>query len=521
MKFDYKATVGVIEDPERSGSSIGKASITHTFSSKQTNRAVEKNSCDQGKTSQDMTGTFVSESAISGQAKEEARVHVGVNSDGTYAVSVGLPQIKGTLKGLESSVFSGQCKPKEGKNRPMGPMPTTIQGQSLTSDGSHRIDPNDPDRLSGSYSLPLGGGAVETITWSLRKHSVPLRITDLKFEDMKYPKWDDWQEIVEQNGTVDGNWVKIKAKVFNGSGETKTAEVYLKETYKGDKWDGAKPDVPLKDQTFTLTLEAGEEREVEMLWDSSGYAWYDDGRPRLVQRIKAEVWEDHKKADDLTRNVKVTPKPIVFVPGIWSNAVHFETYQNLLTTTHSYGWKTYSVIDTSSQGTIAGEGATKPSTAKRSVSVYDHADNLTRYLDNVRGSLNAWHVDMLAHSTGGLAARLYIHKQMEVLPDGYPIIKHLMMLGTPNNGVPCADSMGYNDAFRDQMQTAKELMPEEMARFNRYVTQRKAPSSRHLSAARFRSSVPLRNGTTVLCRSTRPNTALKTSLSPARSTRIW
>ena len=80
---------------------------------------------------------------------------------------------------------------------------------------------------------------------------------------------------------------------------------------------------------------------------------------------------------------------------------------------------------------------------------------------------------MLAHSTGGLVARLYVHKQMEVLPDGHPIIKHLMLLGTPNNGVPCADSMGSNDAFRDQMQTAKELMPEEMAHFNRYVTQRK------------------------------------------------
>jgi pimeloyl-ACP methyl ester carboxylesterase len=471
MKFDYKAMVGVIEDPERNGLSAGKASITHSFTSKDTNVAVEKNSCDRGKTWQEMTGTFVSETTISGQGKEDANVHVGVNSDGTYSVSVGIPQIKGTVAGSQSSTFSGQCTPKEAKRRTMPPSPTTIQGQSLTSDGTHRVDPNDPYRLAGSYSLTLPGGVVETITWNLQKNATELRIIDLEFEDMKYPNWDDWQPISEQTGTVDGNWVKIKATVFNGSGETKTGEVYLKETYKGDKWDGARPDVPLKDQTFTVTLDAGEQRELEMLWDSSGYAWFDDGRPRLVQRIKAEAWENYRKVDEMTKNLKVRPKPIVLVPGIWSNRNHFEIYQNLFTTTHSYGWKAMAVVDTSSHGRIAGEGTTKPSTANRTV--YALADNLTTYVHEVRGSLNAWHIDMLAHSTGGLVARLYVHKQMEILPDNHPVIKHLMLMGTPNNGVPCADSMGYNDAFRDSMQTAKELMPDEIALFNKYVTQRK------------------------------------------------
>ena len=35
-----------------------------------------------------------------------------------------------------------------------------------------------------------------------------------------------------------------------------------------------------------------------MVWDSSGYAWFDDGRPRLVQRIKAELEENGKKIDE-------------------------------------------------------------------------------------------------------------------------------------------------------------------------------------------------------------------------------
>jgi hypothetical protein len=471
MKYEYKADVGVLEAPEKNGSNVGKAAIAHRFSSTEKISAVEKNSCDRGKTWKDMKGEFTSKTVTVGNKKADANVHVGVNSDGSYTVSVALPQIDGETTGSQTASFSGQCTAKEGKNLTMPPTPTTIDGNSLTSDGTHRIDPSDPNSLSGSYSKTWQN-VTETISWNLQKCGAPLRIVDLKFEDMKFPNWNDWREINEQTGTVDGNLVKIKAKVVNASGETKFGEVYLKETYKGDKWDGAKPDVPLKDQSFSVRLDAGEVREVEMLWNSGGYAWFDDGRPRLVQRIKAEVWENYKKANEMTKNLKVVPKPIVFVPGIWTNPADFEVYQNLLTTTHSYGWKTYKTIDVSGQGTIGGEG-TPVKVAKTNKSVYDNADNLGKYVDNVRAWQNAWHVDMLAHSTGGLVSRLYIHKQMEILDDGYPVVKHLMMLGTPNKGVPCADAMANNDAFKNSMQTAKELMPGEIAIFNQYVTQQK------------------------------------------------
>ena len=470
LKYDYKATVGVVEDPQRRGSSIGKANITHSFAATDTTLAVEKNSCDRGKTWQEMTGKFVSESTVSGTGKEQANVHIGINTDGTYSVSVALPPIQGMASSTQTATYSGQCTPKEGKNLTGGPTPTTIDGNSLTSDGSHRLNPEEPNRLSGSYSSSFAG-VTETISWSLQKDGGPLRITDLKFEDMKYPTWDNWQEISEQTGTVDGNWVKIRAIVFNDSGDTRTAEVYIKETYKGDKWDGARQDQPLKDQTFTVTLDPGEAREVEMLWDCSGYAWYDDGRPRYVQRIKAEVWENARKADEMTKNLKVKPRPIVLVGGIWTGPNDFEIFQNIFTTAHSYDWKACAVVDASSHGTIGGEGQIKEVPLKSSV--YQQADNLTTYVNGIRQSLNAWHVDMLGHSSGGLVARLYVHKQMEVLPDAYPVVKHLMMLGTPNNGISCAESMVHDDAPAEHQAMAKQLTPEEMTLFNRYVTQRK------------------------------------------------
>lgn len=472
MKYDYKAQVAVVESPEKNGQSLGKATINHSMTSNETVSAVEKNSCDRGKTWQDMRGESSSKTETTASAKDEANVSIGVNTDGTYAVSVGLPQIKGRTSGEQKSSYSGQCTPKEGKTFTMPATETTVDGNSLTSDGTHRVNPSDPNKLSGSYSKTWQN-VTETITWNLQKCGAPLRITDLKFEDMKFPNWDDWQEISEQKGTIDGNWVRIKAKVLNASGEDKFAEVYLKETYKGDKWDGARPDQPLKDQTFSIRLEPGEEREVEMLWDSSGYAWFDDGRPRLVQRIKAEVWENYKKADEMTKNLKVAPKPVVLVHGLWSSWQAWETWQNILTTSHSYDWKAFAVGENPSKGLMNTGGAFMSTDPTKSIA--ENARELEKYIKYAQEDRNAWHVDVVAHSLGGLISRYYVSQIMpENTPDMRPKISHLVMLGTPNQGSPCADVM--NIAFEmvgKNVEAVRQLQQDYVAGFNRINTQRK------------------------------------------------
>jgi hypothetical protein len=65
-----------------------------------------------------------------------------------------------------------------------------------------------------------------------------------------------------------------------------------------------------------------------------------------------------------------------------------------------------------------------------------------------------------------------VHKQ-EVLPDKRPVVKHLLMLGTPNNGVPCADWPKYKDAYAKHLGSAKDLMLDDIARFNQFVNQTK------------------------------------------------
>jgi len=472
MNYNYRATVAVVESPERNGNSSARARINHTFSSIEKVSAKEKNSCDRGKTWQVMTGDSVSKTETTGTASGlEANVHVGVNADGTYSVSVALPQIQGKTTGSQTSSYSGQCTPKEGKNLSLPPTATSIDGNSLTTDGTHRMNPSDPNRLSGSYTKTWQN-VTETVTWSLQKCGAPLRLIDLKFEHPKYPKFDDWQEVLEQTGTVDGNMVRIKARVLNASGETKFAEVKFKETFKGDKWDGARPDAQLEDAVVSVRLEPGEEREVETVWDSSGYAWFDDGRPRLVQRIKAELEENGKKTDELTKNLKVAPKPLVLVHGLWSNWRAWESWQNILTTSHSFDWKAFPVGEKPEKGVMNTGGEFL--SAGPTNGIFENSQQLGKYIRYAQEERNAWHVDLVAHSMGGLISRHYIHHFMPESPDGRPQVSHLVMLGTPNQGSPCADVMNSTfEVLGKNVEAMRQLKPSVVADFNRVTINRK------------------------------------------------
>jgi hypothetical protein len=473
MNYNYKAAVAVVESPERDGTSAGKASINHTFSSTETVSAKEKNSCDRGKTWRVMTGATTSKTETTANAGGlEANVHVGVNADGTYTVSVALPRIQGTTTGSQNSTYGGQCVPKEGKNLTLPPTETSVEGNSLTTDGSHQVNTGDPNRLSGSYTKTWQN-VTETVTWSLQKCGAPLRLIDLKFEHPKYPNFNDWQEVAEQTGTVDGNMVRIKARVLNASGETKFADVKFKETYKGDKWDGSRPDAPLEDTSVSVRLEPGEEREVEMVWDSSGYAWFDDGRPRLVQRIKAELEENGKKVDEQTRNLKVAPKPLVLVHGLWSNWRAWESWQNILTTSHSYDWKAFPVGEKPEKGVMNTGGEFL--SAGPTNGIFENSQQLGKYIRYAQEERNAWHVDIVAHSMGGLISRHYIHNFMPAdSPDGRPQVARIVMLGTPNMGSPCADVMNSAfDLLGRNVEAIRQLKPSVVAEFNRVNVNRK------------------------------------------------
>ncbi len=69
MKYEYQADVAVVESPEKNGGNIGKATISHSMSAVEKNSAVEENSCDRGKTWQQMRGEFTSTTGVKGSEK--------------------------------------------------------------------------------------------------------------------------------------------------------------------------------------------------------------------------------------------------------------------------------------------------------------------------------------------------------------------------------------------------------------------------------------------------------------------
>ena len=239
-QYNYGAQIAVRALAE--GTSAGRASISHASSSTETKSAQDIDVCPQTHERRQVSGNFVTKSMTRGQVScVEADVHIGVDNDGGYTVSVMLPEIKGVTSGSSSGSYSCQCRPKPGFNHSSPEAPTTIEAVRFGSEGRDRVSPSDPNRLNGSYSKTWQN-VTETLSWNLRRCGPALRLVDLKFEDMRFPRWEDWQDISEQRGTIDGNMVRVTAIVANDGGEDKAATVKFQETYKGDKWDGAKKD---------------------------------------------------------------------------------------------------------------------------------------------------------------------------------------------------------------------------------------------------------------------------------------
>lgn len=169
MTSIYTAQVTVSQSPDQKDQSVGKASISSTTKSSEKTSSTDMHLCSGKRELQEMRGESSVTTSENGSAGDQNVVlGISVNSDGTYRVSIKTRDIKGTASGSQSSSYSGQCVPKEGKNISSQPTETTISGKSFSTQESQRINPNEPNRLSGSYSQ-TNFDVTETISWDLRK----------------------------------------------------------------------------------------------------------------------------------------------------------------------------------------------------------------------------------------------------------------------------------------------------------------------------------------------------------------
>ncbi|MBS1796642.1 MAG: hypothetical protein JSS81_22605 [Acidobacteria bacterium] len=393
---------------------------------------------------------------------DAANVFIGLRGRRMTLGITNLPKLAGSKSRASSTNCSGTCVPVQPTSASSSvEIPGAGERGARTDDDAVEFNPESFNRLAGSWTRTSTDGAtVENFEWRLARCAPALEIADVRFEHKRVTDPDRWTGVDPLTGTVDGNLVRIKAKVYNNGGDTAYASVKFAETKSGE---------PLPDGATNVMVKPGEARDVEYEWDTSGFAW-DENRRNQSEREIAVALEggNIEKA-----KIKILPKPVVMVHGLWSNAAAWADYPGYLREAHSFAWKAYAVGADPEHGRMS--TGDHPGNYKPTNTIYQNAQELAKQIKFARETNNAWHVDLVAHSMGGLISRQYINTFMPPVFDGRPEVTHLVMLGTPNMGSPCADTV--NEQFEEngatEMHAMRELKPIIVRAFNQRVGDRK------------------------------------------------
>jgi hypothetical protein len=213
----------------------------------------------------------------------------------------------------------------------------------------------------------------------------------------------------------------------------------------------------LPQPNVTATVAGGETKDIEYIWDTLGFAWEAGGSPLSDRKITVKM-----NSETLSEVVMVKPKPVVLIGGYWTKPDAWQLYADYLKRTH-IDWTAAPV------GSFAGVGkAIDPMT-----SIGENARELETHIRFLRERFNAWHVDAVAHSTGGLIRsvlhspiyekRLHEPRRNRASADA----RHA------NNGTLCAQIFRKKQFDYGQTDAAmSQLLPEPIQIFNRDVINR-------------------------------------------------
>jgi triacylglycerol esterase/lipase EstA (alpha/beta hydrolase family) len=368
--------------------------------------------------------------------------------NGTYSFAFSFPDLPGD-ETLDSEVTTnGFCQPQNNKTvNENDKSNVTVRGGRARVE-NQRFDPQNPNSLSGTLTIapPQNSGelkkTVKTVAWRLRRCSPALVIAGMKFYQPLYPSPDAWVEIGKNDYTIDGNEVKIVATIANLSGAPKSSIVNFRELSENKDLPEAKVQV---------NLAPHEIKEVEYVWDTSGFAWKEDApynTPAVSRSIQATIPDDR-----VSEMISVNPKPVVIVPGLWSKPE-----------------KTGQFVNYFKNQNVPWAVAVAPVYVGQKAK--DNALIVDKTVRELQRKENAWHVDLVAHSTGGLAARAYVDHLMPTAFDNRPAALHLVMLGTPNLGTPCTPDDAAAKNFKSETDAFAEISPENMSVFNESVAKK-------------------------------------------------
>ncbi|MGW2150356.1 PKD domain-containing protein [Nonomuraea bangladeshensis] len=295
-------------------------------------------------------------------------------------------------------------------------------------------------------------------------------IHSLTFATQIYPSVE-WVEVPEAE-TIDGNRVRVSVSIFNPGDRPVSTRLRLVEEVSGKVLPGGEIDE---------ILDPRESVTEEVIWDTAGFAWH-KGEVESRRKVTATLVAGGFVHSRLTESYEVRPKPVALVHGYMSDAQKaWGTYPALMKRVSPL-LEGYAVGDGRIPGELHTGNASNP--FERTRTLRDNAVQEAVYIEALRRGTGAFHVDVVAHSMGGLITRQYIQTEMPDSPDGKPVVSRMIQLGTPNRGSPCADRLmdlalwNYPIPFMPATQQVSVPYVDEI--FNRKVADLKGVTASNL-----------------------------------------
>ncbi|MEV0230782.1 hypothetical protein [Nonomuraea sp. NPDC050786] len=246
-------------------------------------------------------------------------------------------------------------------------------------------------------------------------------IHSLTFATQIYPS-EEWVEVPEQE-TIDGNRVRVSISIFNPGDRPASTRLRLVEEVSGKTLPGGEIDEILAPRE-TITE--------EVIWDTAGFAWH-KGEVHSTRKVTATLVAGTFVHSKRTESYEVRPKPVALVHGYMSDAQKaWGTYPALMKRVSPL-LEGYAVGDGRIPGELHTGNTSNP--FQRTGTLRDNAVQEAVYIEALRRGTGAFHVDVVAHSMGGLITRQYIQTEMPDSPDGKPVVSRMIQLGTPQQGV--------------------------------------------------------------------------------------
>lgn len=270
------------------------------------------------------------------------------------------------------------------------------------------------------------------------------------------------EHVPPDTPVTDGNPLEVRVTLVNPTDDALALRLAVISPDDGD--------TPIAQRR--VSLRAGASDTVRVPLASGGYAWLEDGTPRDEWRLQVTVQaDDGALQDDTQTALQVLPRPLVLVNGYNDNQNFWLEHPerdginnraNLVAALHDIHpeWRGYAVGDGQVAGSIYLGDINRPFT--ETDTLQSAAENLNAYVEGVREHANAWQVDMVGHSTGGLVIRRYIHEHMGDAPSsGTRVVNRVLHLAVPHGGAECADilhnvigDIPYMYPIRYQLQTS-------------------------------------------------------------------